>query len=1064
MKKVISVLSVVFLLFVFVPSALAWKSGIVGTQKWSAGEAYDVKIDGAGNVIAAGSVNTHGDSFDFTVMKLNAAGNELWRVSIPGGSASAVAVDSGGSIVAVGNFSNIKGSSLAVVKFDASGKELWRRTIDPPTTYYYYNGASAVSFDGSGNIVIAGSIYNGSTDNDFFVVKYDANGNELWRYLLNGPANSSDGASDIAVDSAGNVIAVGSLVNHYYQPFSTPQDGGPSYADTDFTVVKLNGSTGAEMWRQVINGKATPFSQDFANAVAVDNADDVFAVGAIFDGVPGTTSAMIVKFDGATGREQWRGRSGPSSFQVANAVTLDATGNAFIAAAYGSIVLAKYNGRSGSQIWEASYGQSSSTAYSVALDNAGNLYAAGQFPTFGVIKVNGLSGAEIWRQSITANGQSNVAVAVAVDGTGNPVAAGVAQNFSETEATSFTVQKLNGTTGAELWRKTVISYFSFNNAATRVIFDGAGDVFAAGFLNDNGTREDFAVAKFSRANGEVLWMDSFHGSGNYIDTASAIAVDGSGDFIAAGFTYNASTGGDFTVVKYNGATGAQLWRRVIDGGVSPNGNGDGATAVGLDAAGNIFAAGMIHDSRGVGNFALLKLDAANGATLWTQLIPNGYASALAVDGAGNVVVVGTSQVAFAVVKYNGATGAEMWRQLINGTAGGPAGQAVTVAIDASGNVVAGGYVVNSYGTPNTNLFKFNGMTGAELWRQSGLFVKKIAVDGAGNVAASGLVGSDLTLKKYDGTTGTELWRHNAGRTSNTTIGLSDVAVDTAGNIFTAGGIYNAGSRSSDILALKLDGPSGSEIWRQEINGGLERYPYFDQAFALALDGTGNIAIAGTLVEMDIGAEFALVMLNGGDGSDFLEGAPEVDPPPPAFNPPSSIVTKPLAFGAMSLPDAEIGLNYTGNLQISGGVAPYYVAIDGVLPPGLTIDATGVISGTPVQASKEPSAFAVQVLAAGYSITRQFSISVYPAVTNATKSLKTGAAGKKYSSTFKATGGKAPYTWSLVSGSLPAGLTANASGTITGTPGALAAGTYNPTFRVTDALGGFQDKTMSLIIK
>jgi len=69
----------------------------------------------------------------------------------------------------------------------------------------------------------------------------------------------------------------------------------------------------------------------------------------------------------------------------------------------------------------------------------------------------------------------------------------------------------------------------------------------------------------------------------------------------------------------------------------------------------------------------------------------------------------------------------------------------------------------------------------------------------------------------------------------------------------------------------------------------------------------------------------------------------------------------------------------------------------------------------------------------------------------------------YSATLKATGGKTPYNWSLISGSLPAGLSLSSStGKITGTP--TASGIFNPTFKVTDPLGGQAQKSLELTIK
>jgi hypothetical protein len=69
-------------------------------------------------------------------------------------------------------------------------------------------------------------------------------------------------------------------------------------------------------------------------------------------------------------------------------------------------------------------------------------------------------------------------------------------------------------------------------------------------------------------------------------------------------------------------------------------------------------------------------------------------------------------------------------------------------------------------------------------------------------------------------------------------------------------------------------------------------------------------------------------------------------------------------------------------------------------------------------------------------------------------LPNGLVNVPYSTTLAATGGTTPYTWSIVSGSLPAGLALNASsGAISGTPTAV--GNYNFTARVRDASNPIQ---------
>jgi Peptidase A4 family/Putative Ig domain len=68
----------------------------------------------------------------------------------------------------------------------------------------------------------------------------------------------------------------------------------------------------------------------------------------------------------------------------------------------------------------------------------------------------------------------------------------------------------------------------------------------------------------------------------------------------------------------------------------------------------------------------------------------------------------------------------------------------------------------------------------------------------------------------------------------------------------------------------------------------------------------------------------------------------------------------------------------------------------------------------------------------------------------TAGLTPGIVGSSYSTTLLAGGGLAPYTWTLVSGALPAGLTLAADGTVSGTPAAQAQTTIG--VQVTDALG------------
>jgi predicted amidohydrolase len=84
----------------------------------------------------------------------------------------------------------------------------------------------------------------------------------------------------------------------------------------------------------------------------------------------------------------------------------------------------------------------------------------------------------------------------------------------------------------------------------------------------------------------------------------------------------------------------------------------------------------------------------------------------------------------------------------------------------------------------------------------------------------------------------------------------------------------------------------------------------------------------------------------------------------------------------------------------------------------------------------------------------------PSIT--TGSLPDGTQGAAYSATLAAAGGTTPYTWSIASGNLPAGLTlASDTGVISGTPAAT--GTSSFTAQVTDASSQTATRPFSLTI-
>lgn len=174
----------------------------------------------------------------------------------------------------------------------------------------------------------------------------------------------------------------------------------------------------------------------------------------------------------------------------------------------------------------------------------------------------------------------------------------------------------------------------------------------------------------------------------------------------------------------------------------------------------------------------------------------------------------------------------------------------------------------------------------------------------------------------------------------------------------------------------------------------------------------------------------------------------------------------LAITTTSLPTGATGATYSQTVLATGGVGTYYWSkLYGSLPTGLTITDTGLIYGTPTVIGT--SSFTVQVTDTqnpAVCVTKTLSITINPfALTIITASLPDGAVRAAYSQRFQATGGFFPYTWSISAGSLPAGLSLNAStGVITDTP--KTAGTSKFTVQVTDSQNPAVTVTTNLSIK
>jgi hypothetical protein len=164
---------------------------------------------------------------------------------------------------------------------------------------------------------------------------------------------------------------------------------------------------------------------------------------------------------------------------------------------------------------------------------------------------------------------------------------------------------------------------------------------------------------------------------------------------------------------------------------------------------------------------------------------------------------------------------------------------------------------------------------------------------------------------------------------------------------------------------------------------------------------------------------------------------------------------PIQITTSSLPASTVGASYAQTLTATGGSPPFLWSLtSGSLPPGLVLDSTGAVRGTPTTAGTH--AFSLQAMdIAGTSATKAYAITINGAVSIQTNSLADALIGGSYSQQLLAAGGTPPYVWSLVSGALPDGIKIDSSsGTLSGTPTIV--GSFSFTLRAVDSVGAFAD--------
>jgi hypothetical protein len=154
----------------------------------------------------------------------------------------------------------------------------------------------------------------------------------------------------------------------------------------------------------------------------------------------------------------------------------------------------------------------------------------------------------------------------------------------------------------------------------------------------------------------------------------------------------------------------------------------------------------------------------------------------------------------------------------------------------------------------------------------------------------------------------------------------------------------------------------------------------------------------------------------------------------------------------SLASGTYATAYNAAVSASGGSAPYtYAVSNGALPTGLVLTADGHVAGTPMQSGVFTFTIRATDVYGGQGGTSYTLVVTPPAIVVTTGTVFAATSGLYYRTLLSASGGVAPYSYSVTSGSLPSGLTLGADGTLSGIPSGKP-GTFSVGVKATDANG------------
>jgi large repetitive protein len=436
----------------------------------------------------------------------------------------------------------------------------------------------AMVMDSDGNVILTGSS-DASGSDDFYTVKFKADGSGiLWRATYSA-GSMPDIAAAVAVDSNKDVIVTGKTWN-------------VSNANYDIYTVKYNSSDGspASGWPRIFNGPAD--GDDSAKSIAVDSSGNIYIGGKTPNTTNGSDDFVIIKYAPNGDLDTGFGTNGVVTYDGAE----DCTSNCYDGAdwtasiAVGSTGVAvtgyseskrsdilkdydcltiKYS-TSGAKLWEYRHDMpGDNRGKIVRMDSAGNVIMAGfiyngtdkdihvtkfdkdEDPAYPGLK----KGKVLWEQDHDGGYSEDEPYALIVDASDNIYMTG--NSFSINTSDDFYTAKYNSS-GEIRWSALLNTSGGNGEVPTGITLNSIGEVFVTGYTkNAIEHNYDWLTAKYS-ANGDLLWSKTFNGPGNHNDRSVGIGLLSSTEKIyVAGWTDMWTSGSsdyDYYMIIYDSGT------------------------------------------------------------------------------------------------------------------------------------------------------------------------------------------------------------------------------------------------------------------------------------------------------------------------------------------------------------------------------------------------------------------------------------------------------------------------------------------------------------------------------